>query len=153
MLKTFRCIVLPFLAFATLSACDVRVKSGRFDEDRTLALAGVDKYRGLYEKRDYERLYNLGSSALKAAVPKEQFASAVQSAIAQYGNYKSSALLGASCFPNEVRLAYDTEYENAKVRELMIWSVSGSQAELTMYQVLPNQDEFHKESQVGCPVP
>lgn len=153
MLKTFRCIVLPFLAFATLSACDVRVKSGRFDEDRNLALAGVDKYRGLYEKRDYERLYNLGSSALKAAVPKEQFASAVQSAIALYGNYKSSALLGASCFPNEVRLAYDTEYENAKVRELMIWSVSGSRAELAMYQVLPSQDEFHKESQVGCPVP
>jgi hypothetical protein len=153
MFKTSRCLVLPFLAFATLSACEVRVKSGHFDEDRILALAGVAKYRGLYEKRDYERLYDLSSSALKAAVPKEQFASAVQSAMAQYGNYKSSALVGSSCFPNEVRLVYDTEYERAKVRELMTWSVTGSQAELTTYQVLPSQGEFHKESQVGCPVP
>jgi hypothetical protein len=153
MLKTYCRLVLSLLVFATLSACDVRIKSGNFDEDKALALAGVDNYRGLYEKQDYGHLYDLGSSAFKAAVLKEQFASAVQSAIAEYGKYKSSALVGSSCFPNEVRLVYDTEYERAKVRELMIWSVTGSQAELTAYQVLPSQGEFQKESQVGCPVP
>jgi hypothetical protein len=153
MLNTYRCLVLPFLVFTMLSACDVSIKFGHFDEDKNLALAGVDKYRGLYEKQDYKHLYDLGSSALKEAVPEERFTSEVQSAMAQYGQYKSSTLVGSSCFPNEVRLVYDTEYEKAKVRELMSWSVSGSQAELTTYEVLPSQGEFQKQSQVGCPVP
>lgn len=153
MLKTYRYLVLTLLVAALLSACDVHFKFGHFDEDKTEALAGVEKYRTLYESQDYESLYDLGSTALKTAVPKEQFVSAIQSAIAQYGKYKASVLVGSSCFPNEVRLVYDTQYERANVRELMTWSVSGSQAELKAYEVLSSQADFHKESQVGCPVP
>lgn len=152
MLTIYRYLVLTLVTSAALSACDVHVKSGHFDEDKAQALVGVQKYRTLYESQDYARLYDLGSSALKAAVPKEQFVTAVQSAMAQYGRYKSSVLIASSCFPNEVRLAYDTQYERARVRELMIWSVPRGEAELMTYQVLPNQDEFQKESQVGCPV-
>jgi hypothetical protein len=90
---------------------------------------------------------------MKASMPKEQFISAAQAVIAQLGRYKSSVLVGSSCFPNEVRLVYDTEYEKAKVRELMTWSVPDDQAELVAYEVAQDRDEFHSESQVGCPVP
>lgn len=153
MLKTNRYLVLTLLVSTLLSACGVHFKSGHFDEDKTEALAGVEKYRALYGNQDYEGLYDLGSPALKTAVPKEQFVSAVQSAMAQYGRYKASVLVGSSCLPNEVRLVYDTRYERANVRELMTWSVPGSQAELKAYEVLSSQADFHKESQVGCPVP
>jgi hypothetical protein len=50
-------------------------------------------------------------------------------------------------------LVYDAEYENAKVREFMVWSVPDSEAELVMYQITPGQSEFDKKSQVGCPNP
>lgn len=152
MRKISHYLIVTLLGIAHLSACDVRVKAGHFDEDKARALAGVEEYRILYEKQDYARLYDLGSSAFKATVPKEQFISAVQGAMSQYGRYKSSVLVGPSCFPNEVRLVYDAEYEKAKVRELMSWTVLESQAELMMYQVSPSGDEFDKASQVGCPV-
>lgn len=153
MRKNCRYLVLMLLGAAMLSACDVHFKAGHFNEDKLLALAGVEKFRMLYEKQDYAHLYDLGSPAMKASMPKEQFISVAQTAIAQLGRYKSSVLVGSSCFPNAVRLVYDAEYEKTKVRELMTWSVSDDQAELVAYEVTPDRDEFHKESQVGCPVP
>jgi hypothetical protein len=153
MLKIHRCLVLMLLTVVALSACKARVKFGHFDEDKIQALAGVEKYRTLYQNQDYARLYDLGSSTFKSSVPKKQFVSAVQSEMAQYGKYKSSVLIASSCFPNEVRLVYDTQYESENVMELMTWSVPGSQAELMNYKVLPSQTEFHKELQEGCPVP
>jgi hypothetical protein len=154
MRKHYRYLILALLGAAALCACDMHFKAGYFDEDKARALASVEKFRTLYEKHDYTGLYDLGSSAMKASISKDQFISAVQASMAQYGAYKSSALVGASCFPNEVRLVYDTKYEKANVQELMIWAVPGSQAELVMYQVGPGQqDRFDKASQVGCPVP
>lgn len=152
MRKNYRYLITMLMGVAFLSACDVHFKAGRFDEDKARALDGVEKYRILYEKQDYAHLYELGSPALKAAVPKKQFISAVQGAMNEYGRYRSSVLVGSSCFPNEVRLVYDAEYDKAKVREMMTWSVSDSEAELVMYQVSPSWDEFNKASQVGCPV-
>jgi hypothetical protein len=149
----YRYLVLAVLGAATLSACDVHFKSGHFDEEKVQALAGVDKFRTLYKKQDYGRLYDMGSPAMKASVSKEKFTTAVQTSFAKDGEYKSSVFVGSSCFPNEVRLVYDAEYENMKVRELMTWSVPNNEAELVMYQISPGQSEFHKESQVGCPAP
>ncbi|MFZ6710509.1 hypothetical protein [Undibacterium sp. TC9W] len=148
-----RYFVVALLGAATLSACDAHVKAGYFDKDKAQALASVDKFRTLYEKQDYSRLYDMGSPVMKGSVQKEQFLTAVQASFAKYGKYKSSVLVGSSCFPNEVRLVYDAEYENMKVRELMVWSVPNNDAELVMYQISPGQGEFQKESQVGCPTP
>ncbi|MFZ6732250.1 hypothetical protein ACO0LG_10040 [Undibacterium sp. Ji42W] len=149
----YRYLVLALLGATMLSACDVHVKAGYFDKDKAQALASVDKLRTLYEKQDYARLYDMGSTAMKASVQKEQFATTVQTSLAKYGKYKSSVLIGSSCFPNEVRLVYNTEYENMKVMELMVWSLSNSDAGLVMYQISPGQSEFQKQSQVGCPTP
>jgi hypothetical protein len=141
------------LGAVTLSACDVHFKAGKFDEDKARALAGVEEFRTLYEKQDYARLYDIGAPALQASISKEQFVAAAQTSISRFGKYKSSVLVGSSCFPNEVRLVYDAEYEKAKVTEYMVWSVPDSKAELVMYQVAPGQSEFDKASQVGCPIP
>ena len=153
MIKHLRRLFLPLVAFAALSGCDVSFKAGNFDEDKTMALTAVQEYRALHNQEDYSELYDLASPALKAAVSKDDFMSAARGATDQYGKYRSSVLVGSSCLPNEVRLVYDTEFEKAKVRELMTWSVAGSKAELSGYEVLANQAEFHKDRQVGCPVP
>lgn len=153
MYKNYRYRVLALLGAVTLSACNVHFKAGQFDEDKARALASVEKFRTLYEKQDYARLYAIGSPAMKASVSKEQFTTAAQTSLTRFGKYKSSVLVGSSCFPNEVRLVYDAEYESAKVREFMVWSVPDSEAELVMYQITPGQSEFDKKSQVGCPTP
>jgi hypothetical protein len=151
MCKHFRYLIFSLFGAVTLSACNVQFKAGHFGEDKARALARVQEFRVLHEKEDYARLYELGAPAMKASVSKEQFAAAVQTSNARYGKYKSSVLVGSSCFPNEVRLVYDAEYEKAKVREFMTWSVPHDEAELVMYQIATGQSEFNKGSQVGCP--
>lgn len=90
-------------------------KVGYYDEQKTQALAGVEKFRMLYEKHDYARLYAMGAPAMRSSMSKDQFVSAVQTSITRYGRSKSAILVASSCFPNEVRLVYETEYEKAKV--------------------------------------
>ncbi|UOD31211.1 hypothetical protein INH39_05700 [Massilia violaceinigra] len=151
--RYFRYPIFILVCTAALSACDVHFKTWNVDEDKAQALVGVKKFRVLYEKHDYAHLYDLGSAAMKASMSKDQFISAARISMAQYGKYESSVLVGSSCFPNEVRLVYDAKYQNANVREHMIWSVSSGPAKLTMYQVGAVQVQFDKASQVGCPVP
>lgn len=136
-----------------LPACDAKIKAGTFAEDKAQALTSVEKFRAFYEKQNYDRLYEMGAPAMKAAVSKEQFLQAVQSTNVKYGRYKSSVLVGSSCFPNEVRLVYDAKYEKANVREFMVWSVPESDAQLVMYQIGTGQDDFDKRTQQGCPTP
>ncbi|MDR3428787.1 hypothetical protein [Silvimonas sp.] len=152
MCKHYRYQILLLLCAAALSACDAHVKAGSFDEDKAQALNAVEKFRELYGKHDYTDLYDLGSAAMKASITRDQFISAAQTSMAQYGEYESSVLIASSCFPNEVRLVYDAKYQKANVREFMIWSIPGSQAQLTMYQIKTGQEPFDKASQVGCPV-
>ena len=153
MRKHFRCQIFVLLCTAALSGCGVDIKAGYFGKDKDEALAGVEKFRVLSKKQDYTRLYDLGSAVMKASISKDKFISAAQASMALHGEYESSVLVGSSCFPSEVRLVYDAKYQKANVRELMIWSVPGTQAELTMYQIGAGQDQFDKTSQVGCPVP
>jgi hypothetical protein len=151
--KPYRYQISVLLCAIALSACDVHVKGGYFDEDKAQALAGVEKFRAFYARHDYAQLYDLGSAALKATMSRERFVSVAQASYAQYGEYESSVLVASSCFPNEVRLAYDAKYQKANVRELMIWSVPGHQAELQMYEIHTGQERFDKAKQVGCPIP
>lgn len=143
--------VLVLLAGAAQPAGQFSLKAVYYDERRLQALAAVEKFRVLYEKHDYARLYAMGGPAMRS-MSKDQFVSAVETSIARYGKYKSATLVSSSCFPNEVRLIYGAEYEKAKVTEFMIWSFSESQPKLAMYQVSPGRPE-RPERQPGCPTP
>jgi hypothetical protein len=94
MRKHYRYLILALLGAAALCACDMHFKAGYFDEDKARALASVEKFRTLYEKHDYTGLYDLGSSAMKASISKDQFISAVQASMAQYGHISRLLSLG-----------------------------------------------------------
>lgn len=152
MLKNIWYPVFFFLSAVLLSACDAGVKVGYFDDDKVNALSGGQKFRKLYNEQDFAELYELGAPVMKSAVTREQFVASARLSAAQFGKYKSSKLIASSCFPNEVRLVYQSEYEKAKVTEFMIWSIPNNTAQLVMYQIALGHSEFDKESQVGCPI-
>lgn len=144
--------VLVLLAGAAQSAGQVSFKTGYYDEQRVHALAAVEKFRALYEKHDYARLYAMGAAAMRSSISKEQFVSAAEISTARYGKYKSATLIASSCFPNEVRLIYGTEYEKGTATEFMLWSLWESEPKLVMYQVSPGRPK-RPDRQVGCPTP
>ena len=138
-------------AIVGLAGCDAGVKLGSFTKDRTAALSRTQDFRSLSDKQDFNKLYDLGAPALHAAVSKEQFVKSAMAAAAHFGSRKSSTLVASSCFPNEVRLVYHSEFERGVATEWMIWTVPGDAALLAMYKISPGLDPFDKDKQVGCP--
>ena len=134
----------------SLAGCDANVKLGTFDKDQTNALARVEEFRRVNDERTYAGLYEIAAPALKSTVTREQFIATAQAYSDHLGKYKSSTLVGSSCFPNEVRLVYHTEFEKEKVTELIIWSIPKDEALLMFYQTIPGHDEVKQEEQVGC---
>lgn len=151
MRMSHRWSILFLLVGAPLAGCDGNVKVGHFAKDRASALARVVEFRSLSGAQNYAGLYELGAPTMKSAVTREQFIKAAQASSVQFGKYKSSTLVGTSCFPNEVRLVYHSEFEREKVTEWMVWSVPKDKAFLVLYRISPGHDEVKKESQVGCP--
>jgi hypothetical protein len=139
------------LAGAVIAACDVQVKGGHFDKDRASALSRVQEFRRLYVDQNFSAIYALGAPAMKSAVTQEQFTATAQQSEAQFGKYKSSTLVASSCFPNEVRLIYHTQFEKQEATEMMVWAVPDNAALLLMYKISPGHAPFDKASQVGCP--
>jgi hypothetical protein len=138
-------------AIVALSGCDANVKLGNFAEDRARAISRTQEFRQLYDEKNFVGLYELGGPAMKSAVTQEKFISSAQVSYSQFGKRKSSTLMGSSCFPNEVRLVYQSEFEQGTVTEWMVWQVPKEKALLAMYRIEPGKVEFSKESQVGCP--
>jgi hypothetical protein len=138
-------------AIAVLSGCDANVKLGNFAEDRARALSRTHEFRELYDIKNFVGLYELSAPAMKSAVTQEQFISSAQASLLQFGKRKSSKLVGSSCFPNEVRLVYQSEFEQGSVTEWMVWQIPKDTALLAMYKIELGHAEFKKESQVGCP--
>jgi glutaredoxin-related protein len=143
--------IILLLVGASLVGCEVKLKAGYFDKDRANVLARIEEFRRFNDTQNYAEIYELGAPALKSAFTREQFIAAAQASSVQSGKYKSSTLMATSCFPNEVRLVYHTEFEKGNVTESMIWSVLNDKALLVLYRVSPGYDEVKKESQVGCP--
>lgn len=135
----------------SLAGCDFGVKFGYFEKDRAAAISRTQDFRSLSDQREFDKVYELGSPAMLAAVSKEQFVEAASATAAHFGARKSSKLVASSCFPNEVRLVYHSEFEHGAATEWMIWSIPGKEARLTMYKVSPGLDPFDKQKQLGCP--
>ncbi len=135
----------------SLAGCDVNVKLGNSDKDQTNALARVEEFRRFNDEQNYAGLYEIAAPALKSTLAREQFIANAQAYSDHLGKYKSSTLMGTSCFPNEIRLVYHSEFEKEKVTELFVWSIPADDALLVLYQTIPGYDEVKKDSQVGCP--
>jgi len=137
------------LLLLALVGCDV--KFGYFLKDRHTAEDAVADFRRFYAERNYTAIYDLGSPELKAAVSRDQFIAAAQASASHFGAHRSSSQAGASCFPNQVRLVYLTDYERGKATEWFAWSTAGDKARLVLYRISPGHDEVKNDASARCP--
>ncbi|MFZ5565850.1 MAG: hypothetical protein ACOY95_02465 [Pseudomonadota bacterium] len=147
--------VLPFafallaISAALLSACDVKL--GYFEKDRAAALSSMEKLHALYNEGKNDQLYDLGSPALQQAITLEQFKASIANTRVQAGRQITSKLIASSCFPNEVRLVYHSQFEAGLFTESVMWAIPGDTARLVMYQISPGHIPTDKQAQKGCP--
>ncbi len=141
--------VVILLAAVVATACDVKL--GYFTDDRAVAISATQRLRELYNEGDYEGIYDLGSPTLQQQVSREQFVAAVTAGKEKSGRVRSSRLVGSSCFPNEVRLVYHSEFDNGKFTESVLWATPKHDAHLIMYHLSPDHVPTDTTAQKGCP--
>ena len=84
-------------------------------------------------------MYDMGSAALKQQQTGQEFVQAAGQGMQTFGPIKVARQLRTACIPNQVRLVYQTEFQNGNGSERLAWQVRDNKAELLSYQIVPGE--------------
>jgi outer membrane lipopolysaccharide assembly protein LptE/RlpB len=124
------------LVLATGPGCDFNFKVGYFEEDKKAALVALDIFHQRLSDAHFEAIYENGSDVLRAQ-PKEQLLAAMKETHEKWGKLTSSKVVASSCFPNEVRLLVEAQFEKGLAGEFIVWRVQNREAHLQHFQIFP----------------
>ena len=124
------------LVLATSPGCDFNFKAGSFEEDKKAALLALDVFHQRLSNAQFEAIYENASDGLRAQ-PKEQLVAAMKQTHEQWGKLTSSKVVSSSCFPNEVRLLVEAQFEKGLAGEMIIWRVPDKEAHLEHFEIFP----------------
>lgn len=95
-----------------LGACDVHL--GYHADDWKTADAATDLFHKYSSQGQFSAIYGMASDALKNKLTEQEFVQAAEQSMQIYGPIKVARQLRSACFPNQVRLLYQTEFQNGK---------------------------------------
>ena len=132
-MKNIGLLILPVL----LGGCDVHF--AYYANDWKAADAATDVFHQYLAQGKFSSMYGMSSEALKQHQTEQEFIEAAEQAMQTYGPIKVARQLRAACFPNQVRLVYQTDFQNGKGIERLIWQVRENKAELVSYEIVPGE--------------
>ena len=128
-------VALPLIATIALG-CRFNAKAGYYEDDKKAAVAALDVFHQRLSAGDFDSIYDGASDALRAQ-PKGELIAAMRSTHETWGKLIKSEVKSSSCFPNEVRLIVEAQYEKGLAGEMFIWEVPGDKARLQHFQIYP----------------
>ncbi|PMQ12629.1 hypothetical protein [Janthinobacterium sp. AD80] len=131
-----------------LGACDIHF--GSFANDWKTADAATDVFHQYAAQGKFSAMYGMGSALMKQQQTEQEFVQAAEQGMQIYGPMKVARQLRAACFPNQVRLLYQTDFQNGKATEKLVWQVRGNKAELISYQVEPGEVDLDSLPDSSC---
>ncbi|WP_332860386.1 hypothetical protein [Janthinobacterium svalbardensis] len=131
-----------------LGACDVHL--GYHADDWKTADAATDLFHKYSSQGQFSAIYGMASDALKNKLTEQEFVQAAEQSMQIYGPIKVARQLRAACFPNQVRLLYQTEFQNGQGMERLIWQVRGNKAELLIYEIVPGEVDVSTLPDSSC---
>jgi hypothetical protein len=134
-MRRARYVIVALLLTASLG-CRVGLKAGSHQEDKKAALAALDTFHQRLSDAQFEAIYEDASDSLRAQ-PKQELLAAMKQTRERWGKFVSSKVVSSSCFPNEVRLVVEAQFEKGLAGEMVIWSVPDKQAHLQHFQMFP----------------
>jgi hypothetical protein len=137
--------------FVALLASGCKVELSYFDKDRAHAEAAVSQLRAAYRAGDYKAIYAMGAPGMQQTVSEAALVAGVSASAERYGAFKYTNQATASCFLNEVRFIYLSEFEKGPATEMMIWQIHDGKAYLVMYKISPGLVEVKPNAEHACP--
>jgi hypothetical protein len=130
-----RLVAVP-LVVTTALGCHFNAKAGYYADDKKAAVAALDVFHQRLSAGDFDSIYDSASDALRAR-PKGELIAAMRSTRDTWGKLIRSEVKSSSCFPNEVRLIVEAQYEKGLAGEMFIWEVPDDRARLQHFQIYP----------------
>ena len=125
-----------FFVLGTCAGCDFNLKAGSFEADRKAAQVALDNFHRRLSEAQFEAIYENASDRLRAQ-HKEQLVVVMKQTYERWGKLISSKVVSSSCFPNEVRVLVEAQFEKGVAGELIVWRVPNKEAFLEHFEVFP----------------
>jgi len=129
------CVIVS-LVLGTCAGCDFNLKAASFEEEKKAALVALDDFHRRLSDAQFEAIYENTSDSLRAQ-PKEQFVTVMKQTYERWGKLISSKVVSSSCFPNEVRLLVEAQFEKGVAGEIMVWRIPNKEAHLDHFEIFP----------------
>jgi hypothetical protein len=129
-------VIMGLMVLSGSSGCRFQARAGYYEDDKKAALAGLDVFHERLSAGDYEAIYENTGDALRAR-PKAELLAAMRNTHERWGKLIKAEVKSSSCFPNEVRLIVEAQFEKGIAGEMFVWHVSDDKARLQLFQIYP----------------
>lgn len=139
-------LLLGLLVF--FSGCDMHFEY--YADNWKAADAATDIFHQHWMQGNFSDMYRMSNNALKQHQTEREFIQAVEQTLHVLGPIKVSRQVRAACFPQQVRLVYQTDFANGKAVEKMTWEVHDNRAELASYEIVPGEVDLNSLPDSTC---
>ncbi|HTO68960.1 MAG TPA: hypothetical protein VMR31_03790 [Myxococcota bacterium] len=121
------------LLLAVTLSCQMKVETGSYPEQKALALAALDTFHARFAAADYEAIWADSTDGFRSH-PKDELIAQMKDTAARWGKPGKAHVMATSCFPKQVRLLVEAEFEKGSVGEVLVWNIDGQRALLHQIQ-------------------
>ncbi len=124
---------------AVLLLCCVLLASCGFRKSRSLAEQGVTEFHRLFNREQYEAIYDQSDDSMKKSISRQDFVSYLRDIHSRLGNTRKTTTSGfaVNASPGQaanVELVQETEFDQGAAQERFLWLVKGGRAVLLGYR-------------------
>jgi hypothetical protein len=131
-------VALASLLLMTLLSCTVRVKARYYEDDKKAALAALETVHSRLGAGDFLAIYEEVGDALRAR-PKAELLASMKATRDRWGKLVKAEIKSSSCFPGEVRLLVQAQFEKGEAGEMIVWQFPDDKPRLQHFQIFPGR--------------
>jgi len=127
-----------------LGGCTFNVKPIYNDKEQAKASVAVTQFHKWHNDRNWDQIYARLESNVANAQTKEQFVSAANETVNQFGSLQTTRLEQAKVFPSnpiQVKMLYNSTFEKGTAQEWFTWNIYGEDVRLFEYRITPGWDK------------
>ncbi len=130
------------LALLGLSGCRFSGKAHYYAEDKKTALAALSVFHRHLSEGDFDAILENSAGAF-AEIPRDLRVGYLRDVRESFGRVVSSEVKSYSCFPGEVRLMVESQFEKSIVSEMVAWRVDAEKPGLAGFRAWPGPLPAH----------
>ena len=140
------------LVLAVSFGCKVGVKAGYYADDKKAALAALEVFHSRFSAGEFDAIYDNVGDALRST-PKSELLASMKATRDKWGKLTKAEVKSASCFPGEVRLLVQAQFDKGEAGEMIVWQLQNDKARLQHFRIFPGHVDVPAGASNECRSP